>query len=998
MAKKQPDKPQPADEQNPTPSEPVEQEMSLEQHLQGILDQIEDAEPGLMEAEQLIGDDGKPRFIPKPKPKPKPVAPAPKSPSPPPPAPSASTPIEEDELAALINQAIDQASKPDAVKNGAPAPSQIAPTSDAELSRAVDRDIDQAVQQAAHQPLIHSLLATFDPASNFTPIQPNELGDAIEEAFANPQAPHLKTPPPEAPAPEAPEEITPPVAQAAEATPAAGDFAAMADDAKVSNDDLDALFAAMSGIADTSSTAKAPQAKAEKVSPPPPAKPPAPAASADTDKFDRMSNDDLDALFADPSALLAEHEAEQAKQAALEQEKAAASSIDSDFMQAWDQVLDQAQMELARIADEKLARQAKRQARKIEQLKLETKDEHLDELLKDENKSVFEDAAFAQQWDTVINQAREQLGQLATSDTSTTAPAEDAFGGGKLSNDDLTEQLDSLLAQVQADSEKPKPFEALDEAQLTSALDTVLGQAMNELVQLASEKLKNESQKQAQKIQTIRESLTNDELAGALDQLITQSLQMHAAGVADDEDQDEAQNQLDESQFASEWETVLSQAMGELDRLTQEKMQRKAARVQAAPVASVETKPQAPAASHQDIEPCVDLASELDALFSSALDTDSAPDKPAEKADSHRLTNDELAGELENLLREAVQQAAPTGNEPAEDSKVTESDIEDLINAAHPTVTRAAAHDPAVDEPQDPAAMITHIDSLLAEHASEAVEDRFETPEQIAEHGLSEEELEAAFQSPEEVLQNLQEASQTVAPSKPAAPKPATPKANPPRQTTQPKAPAQSQPAQEPVAADPEDLEGYFEAPDALDTQRANAAIEPEEAVEEAQEAVEVGTDFDDEMMGDFVSPDETSIQEASAQPEVDDDPYESVQEVAQQAAPVAAKPAKAKTPQPLEADQPIAQAQAPRGPGRLTRIKTAIKPISRIAGSLAVQLANQLKHMGPVVDKACALINGPMLRLSPSTRNLFGYIGLVNVFLGVILFCVFFKKMLFGV
>ena len=35
----------------------------------------------------------------------------------------------------------------------------------------------------------------------------------------------------------------------------------------------------------------------------------------------------------------------------------------------------------------------------------------------------------------------------------------------------------------------------------------------------------------------------------------------------------------------------------------------------------------------------------------------------------------------------------------------------------------------------------------------------FETPEKIAESNMTEEDLEAAFQSPEQVLENLQEAS-----------------------------------------------------------------------------------------------------------------------------------------------------------------------------------------------------------------------------------------------
>ena len=212
--------PQDAPEAPDTSEAQPQEALSLEDHLQGILDQIEEAEPGLLEADQLIGDDGKPRFVPKPKPKPEPE-PKPKVESPKqaaaapaetakpqttPEAPAASSshePIEEDELAALINRAIDQASSTDAPQNDTPTPAQMPQASDEELSRAVDRDIDHAVEQAAQAKPVKTpptkraqvrKRAEFDPASNFVPIEPDQLESAIDEAFSNP-IPHNQNAP-----------------------------------------------------------------------------------------------------------------------------------------------------------------------------------------------------------------------------------------------------------------------------------------------------------------------------------------------------------------------------------------------------------------------------------------------------------------------------------------------------------------------------------------------------------------------------------------------------------------------------------------------------------------------------------------------------------------------------------------------------------------------------------------------------------------------------------
>lgn len=1041
---------------NPTPEDDsleqqAEQELSLEEHLQSILDQIEDAEPGLMEADQLIGDDGKPRFVLKPKPKPKPQA----KPTPTPAKPvAASSPIEEDELAALINQAIDQASQSGDDAAGAPKVQDVPPTSDAELSRAVDRDIDHAVEQAAKKPVAMPPKAKFNPASNFVPIEPDQLADAIEEAFANPTPPVNPSYVPD----EAVMEVEPPVAP--EPQPVSQSVADMADDAKLSNDDLDALFESMGQIADTkadmkpapssipTATASTAPAKTDALSgiaddaklsnddldalfdsmsqvadtradmkPAPTSAPQAAVESAsntkksldEVDNFDRLSNEDLDALFEDPQTLLAQAQATQTPAS-----KAADTFSESDFSSQWDMVLNQAQQELARIADEKLEKQAKRLAVLKDKA---AGDPNIEKLIGDSKQSVFDDSAFAQQWDQVLGQAREQLNQVSASkqpkstiDTS----------GGKLSNDDLSNQLDDLLAQVQSEAESHAEFEALNEQQLTNALDTVLDEAMSQLATLASKKLKAETQAHNEKIKTIRESLTNDELAHELDVLIDQALDAHAKSHTGEH---AVADVFDETSFAAEWEDVLVSAKEELHRLADDKKKRQEKRAQQREQlqTQVQPEPAAPApatvpnaADHfEALDPTVDLASELDDLFASAVDEQTKP-AASQAVDAHKtLSNDELASELENLLSSAMEQATHS-DEQTPVREVTANEIQEMIDAEQsekpsdidaPTKS-AILNDPTADEPQDPAAMINHIDSLLAEHASQAVEDMFETPEKIAENGLTDEDLESAFQSPEEILENLQEASKaTIAkqtppqPAQPAPEKPAQKSAATPPPTAA-HAPAKS------AGVDPDDLEGYFEAPDELNAFAVEQpqAVEPDvEEAQEVYEAVEVGEEETDDMMGDFVSPEETSHAEQPAQHVVVEEAYESAEETQQQhqkqkAAKVANVAAAIQAHEPedqaeLEQDQPGKE----KGPGLITRLIAKAKPLGKVAVNLAHQLADASKHLSPVVNKLCAMINSPLLRFAAPTRNLVGYIGLTQIFLGVILFCVFFKKMLFG-
>jgi hypothetical protein len=1047
----------------------VELEVSLEAHLQEILNQIETAEPGLLEAEQMIGDDGKPRFSIKPKP-PKPKQ-APPPPTPAPPAPAPVTPpksiaassfeaIEEDDLAALINQAIDQASgaaKPSTSSSGAPA---TAVASDAELTRAVDRDIDQAVQQAAQaasaktptttpkaaspQAVSKPKAARFDPADNFIPIEPSALADAIDEAFANPpkpvppvtQATHesepapvqAAAPPAAAPTPSQPAPakavskpkasrfnpadnfipiepsaladaideafanppqpvmpITPepepaPVQAAAPTSVASPQAAASAsdqladipddaklgnddldalfaaigdagfqtntqtklepepqpvvasssdkladlpDDAKLNNDDLDALFAAMgdAGIQTTESVAPDPHLAAVKPSNPI-------ASMQDTD---RVSNDDLDALFADPATLLAEEEAQRKASEAAD----FSPLNEASFTEAWDQALNQAQQELARLTEAKHAKQASR-LDAVRNKSTLTPD--LKELLEDEPQSVFDDDAFAQQWDNVLNQAREQLSSIAAP-PATKPKATLGGGGGKLSNEDLSAQLDDLLAQAQESenaSDGDQAIEPFDESQFTDAWDSVLGEAMNQLTQLAGEKLKKQAQRQSQKMQVIRQSLTDEQLADDLDALIQQALQSH-----DPTNEEQPEYEFDESEFAAAWGTVLDQAKQELNQIAQKKSLSKPAAAAAQQASAAASSP----------APSMDLANELDSLLSSAFEQSDTTEQPAEASTSHEIS----ASEIQDLIDSV--EAAP---EPA--------------------------HDPAVDEPQDPAAMITHIDSLLAEHANEAVEDVFETPEKIAAGTINEEDLEAAFQSPEQVLQNLQEASDNTQQAQAPSAKPARP-------TPQPIASVTPNSQSSSAEFDPNDLEGYFEAPEELTTDiQAQAANAPELAAEEALvEQVEEA----DELMGDFVSPEVTQeIPEAGEYVAVEDS-FESADEVLAQEA----KPAKVKqaVTQSLEQPSEDQEAPAPRGPSLLSRLIQRIKPLGHLATKAVHGLGSCRKHLSPTVNKACAMINRPLQRFDKQTQNLVGYVGLVQIFLTVILVCVIFKKMLFG-
>jgi hypothetical protein len=1160
---------------NPTPDdaqdEQLEQpaELSLEEHLQGILDQIEVAEPGLLDADQLIGDDGKPRFVPKPKPAPaqaaKPVAAAP---------PSVGEPIEEDELAALINQAIDQASKPNAPATDAPTPAQMPQASDEELSRAVDRDIDQAVQQAAMakpvaakptkpveapkraefdpasnfvpiepdqladaieeaftnpiphnpnapvaQPVEQAAASTqqpaqrvevpkraeFDPASNFVPIEPDQLADAIEEAFSNP-IPHnpdapvaqpvaeqpAEHPPaqaktanpqtsqrieapklaefdpasnfvpiepdaladaieeafshpiphnPDAPEPEDVIEVQPDY-QAASPPPAddvVDPLAGVADDAKMSNDDLDALFEAIGQVAPTSeTTAPAPQPPAKapadtatdplanfaddaKMSnddldalfdavqtvtdPQPSVQPSAPAQPAQAnvtafqqaDDFDRMSNDDLDALFADPDSLLAEH----AKEQQDNQPSPEAAFSENDFNLAWDSVLTQAQDQLAKIAEDKLARQKERDARRLENLRQKAKDDpNLTQLLEDAQASVFDDQDFAQQWDQVLSEARTQLNQMVGGAGKAASSIDD---GGKLSNDDLTDQLDNLLAQVQADAESSDAFESLDENQLSDALDSVLNQAKAELARITEEKLKRHQEDHAQKIQTIRESLSNDELATELDDLIHKAIEAHDAAEHDQDAEDQSFNMDD---FNLAWDDVLDQAKIELNRLAIEKKQRKEAiaktiehnqQQQAAASPQTPQTPPAPEAPSQQ-NASIDLASELDALFADAIESpkpaaDSNTGSPSGSG-SETLSNDELANELENLMNQAMQGAVNQASEPSASETVSADEIQELIDSGvsqtqtpqSKSKASAAAipHDPAMDEPQDPSAMINHIDSLLAEHASEAVSDMFETPEKIAEHGLSEDDLEAAFQSPEQVLQNLQEASQNTtqakqvqAEAKPAQAKPAQPAKQPAQQATT-------------TDASDEDLEGYFETPDDLN-EPAQAANFVSDLVEEA---VEVADEDADALMGDFESPDQTQPDNVHVAVEM---AYEAAEDIEPEYAQPIEQAVAAQTD-----DDEIEEASefvepAEKKPSFISRLMAKLKPLGKLSGTLSVLLANLLKQLGPLLNRICAIINGPLLRLNKGTRDIVGYVGLVQLFFGVILFFVYFKQILFG-
>ncbi len=1124
--------------ETPDTSEAQPQEaLSLEDHLQGILDQIEEAEPGLLEADQLIGDDGKPRFVPKPKPKPK--APPPKQataapaetakPEPEPAASSSHEPIEEDELAALINQAIDQASSTDAPKDDSPTPAQMPQASEEELSRAVDRDIDQAVEQAAHaksaktQPTKRAQVrkrAEFDPASNFVPIEPDQLESAIDEAFSNPiphndNAPDQSQPDAEQPAPQAipaksaevperasfdpasnfvpiePDELedaideafshpiphndnapvqpqptaqppSPPVPEISEPqqatspaqTETAGDpLAGVADDAKMSNDDLDALFDAIGQVVDTSDIKAPAPAQAAQDDPlagiaddakmsnddldalfdsvetvtgseqPQPeadqqalAQPqPAQSKSFDeVDDFDRMSNDDLDALFADPDSLLAEHAREQAQLA--EAQNTEAQFNEDDFSSAWDSVLTQAQDELAKIAENKIAKQKERTARKLDNLRAKAKENpNLEKLLEDTEQSAFDDEDFANQWDQVLSEARTQLSQMVGS-AKPVDPATDTGNGGKLSNDDLTDQLDNLLAEVQAQSDSSETFESLDDDQLSSALDNVLNQAKAELSRITDEKLKRHQESQAQKIQIIRESLSNDELASELDNLINHALEEHEASEAQTAD---SESSLDEADFASAWDDVLGQAKTELSRLAKEKKQRQEARAQArqeeaTAAPSQQSAPQQAAASQapqtqEDPEASVDLASELDALFADTVESPSEPASTAESTPvSETLDNDQLADELENLMNQAKQGA--TDSEASADElqkpqaeNVTVEDIQELIDtdkseqtqtvdAAQPQEAQAAAEalDPAMDEPQDPSAMINHIDSLLAEHASEAVSDMFETPEKIAEHGLSDDDLEAAFQSPEQVLQNLQEASQNTSQAKQEQEQ----AQQAPVQTPVPEAP-QAQTAKAEQADD--DLEGYFEAPDELNDKAAPlAAEEAAPAVEMAQEAMEVGSEDADDLMGDFESPEQAAESDTGPEYAAVEMAYEAADEIQPpQAQPVAQTAA-------VTSDDDLDEAQefiepAEKKPSFIARLMAKLKPLGKLSGTLSVLLANLLRQLGPFLNKICAMINGPLLRLNKGTRDIVGYVGLVQLFFGVILFFVFFKNWLFG-
>lgn len=890
-------------------------EQSLEDHLQNILNQIEEAEPGLLEAEQFIDDDGSPRFILKPKPK---VKEQPKAASshtaktPTPPAeprqpaatPSDHEPIEEDELAALINQAIDQASGA-AQAPEKPAPTQSPPhTSQAELERAVDRDIDQAVQQAAQSrtdqstppktahapqaPVTVHKPASFNPADNFVPIEPDQLADAIEEAFANPSGlmtPEQQTPPPP---PQATPEVTPEVAP------------------------------------QTPETLQAP-AHSQAVNP------------LDTmDDNDRMSNEDLDALFADPATLLAEEQQAQetanpaASPAAADD--AASTFNESDFSQAWDKVLDQAQQELARLADEKYEQHThhldklRSQANSTPQLK---------DLLDDEKHSVFDDQAFSQQWDDVLSQARQKLSQMSSSPTDKPAVSD----SGKLNNDDLTDQLDQLLAEAtQAQSPSSSAdMGPLDETQFSEQWDQVLGQAMTQLSQLATTKLKNEAQKRSEKIKSLRQSISDEQLAQQLDQLIDQTRDGNVA------DTQQPESSFDESEFATAWENVLNQAKQQHAQPSQ---------------------PEPQATADENFEPMdtsIDLAGELDDLLSTAF---SGADQATAQPEDQPVGRDVTASEIQEMI-DTDQPAEPTQPE-------TEPHADPVANAQPDPTTPA---DSITDEPQDPATMINHIDALLAEHASQAVGDAFETPEKIAEQHVSEEELEAAFQSPEQVLKNLQEASAQHTQSK--APEAAADAAQ-----ASPPAAAQVDQAQA-TSEEPNDLEGDFESPDDLHTDDTVPQPLSESDIQAAQTE---SADDDDEMMGDFVSPEQADPLGSESEHQPIEQAFESTDELLAQEA-VAEQSA-----QPQAAPQPAAEADDPNTarPSLISRLAQTVK---RSIGRFW-QLG---KHMGPTLDRICAQVNHPLKRFDKQTQNLVGYIGLVQIFITVILVCVIFKKMLFG-
>ncbi|MFG0250084.1 MAG: hypothetical protein ACF8OB_14445, partial [Phycisphaeraceae bacterium JB051] len=786
-------------------------------------------------------------------------------------------------------------------------------------------------------------------------------------------------------------------------------LANFADDAKMSNDDLDALFDSVEAV----TASEEPASESPAIEPAAAVQPQAPKSSKlDTmGDMDRLSNDDLDALFADPDSLLAEQAQEQGADAATQDTET--SFDENDFNSAWDSVLTQAQDELAKIAENKIAKQKEREARKLENLRAKAKDDpKLEQLLQETEQSVFDDQDFANQWDQVLTEARTQLNQMVGG----TKPAEKG-NGGKLSNDDLTAQLDNLLAEVEAETQSSESFESLNDDQLSSALDTVLNQAKAELSRITEEKLKRHQETQAQKIQTIRESLSNDELASELDGLINHALEEHEAAQAAEAD-NQADDALAEMDFASAWDDVLGQAKTELSRLAKEKKQRletfAQAREQAKqadtdqPAAS-QASAAAPTQANEDAS--VDLASELDALFADAVQAPGEPaadtntDTAAKDADAKQtLDNEELASELEHLMSQAIQgatepqapaDASPDASQPA---NVSADDIQELVDTSQPqspqTDTQPAAadagHDPAIDEPQDPSAMINHIDSLLAEHASEAVSDMFETPEKIAEHGLSDEDLEAAFQSPEQVLQNLQEASQNTSQAKEEQEQEA------PAQAASPAAePPQVQAAQVDEADEADDdLEGFFEAPDELNNQAAPMAAEHvEPAAELAEEALEVGHDDADDLMGDFESP-EQAVQANAGQEAV---AVEMAYEAADEVQPPQAEPAVAAQATDAIEDADEFTDPAEKKPSLITRLMAKLKPLGKLGSTLSVLLANLLKQLGPLLNKVCARINGPLLRLNKSSRDIIGYVGLVQLFFGVILFFVFFKKMLFG-
>ncbi|MBL4701527.1 MAG: hypothetical protein JKX85_09745 [Phycisphaeraceae bacterium] len=915
----------------------VEPELSLEDKLKLLLDEIQEVDPGLMEAQQVIDDDGTPKFIHQPQKNPtppvqaKPVpttqsAPTPtptptpdpvSAPSQPPePTPPPTEILDEDELANLINQAIDQASQSgDDTDVATDAPS-IAPTSEEDLAKVVDRDIDQAVAQATQtpakaapkKPAAHPKVKTFNPADNFIPIEPEELADAIDEAFETPKP----VAQPVAPTPVAPPQ---PVVQEAPAIePTANNIADMADDARLNNDDLDALFDAPAAPVQASD----------------------PLAGKADDAI--LDSDDLDALFADSAG----------DAPALAQTLDAIS--EDDLALALDNVLGQAKQKMADLADEKLARQSQLQAQHIQKLKEQaqpgTVDANIDQLLEGQPHSVFDDQAFAQQWDQVLDQAREQL-------TTQIQQGNDANG-----------------------TQSPH------EADLEQALDSVLGDTVTKLNELTNEKLKQSAQEEDQKIESLGQGLSLDNSA------------VDSAQATPTSANDLSDTQLDEADFAESWDLVLSEAKEELNKIAHAKkssplQQRLAEKKQASEPQQTSPAP----------EEDIDLASELDALFASADAPTQQADTPEPQAasESTQLTNDELTQQLDGLLS-SVSEDSPAPS-PASAPEVTADQLHELVDSdsqaleAQEIVEEAVElPDTATDQPQDPAAMITHIDSLLAEHADDAVSGVFETPGQIANgDSISEADPEAAFESPEDLLQKT--------PVEKPQPTAKAPTAKAP--------PAKAAPVQTPITeqvppttaqkADPDDLEGYFESPDAV---HATSPVEPAKPAESqtqttqppvSEAATTDGVAIDDDMlMGDFVAPEE-SIEEALAE-----DAYETPQEVlpAEQAVPVAQSPAT----EALDDDANALATQAPsKGTGLLARIKSALNIAKKTTVTIAGHIQKQLVHLSPAINKACALINKPLQRFDSPTRNLIGYVGLVNMFIGVILFCLMLRNMLFG-